>query len=70
MEPNIITLLEEKIDYLESNQNEQNCIYNIYNDFVSVLRSEMNKFLNPKVVPIDGSEITNVEGESHGGLMI
>ena len=54
MEPNIITLLEEKIDYLESNQNEQNCIYNIYSDFVSVLKSEMNKFLNPKVVPIDG----------------
>ena len=54
MAPNIIPLLEEKIDYLESNQNEQNCIDNIYNDFVSVLKSEMNKFLNPKVVPIDG----------------
>ena len=54
MEPNIITFLEEKIDYLDSNQNEKNCTDNIYNDFVSVLKSEMNKFLNPEVVPIDG----------------
>ena len=52
MDINVIQLIHNTIYYLEINQHEQACIDNSYDDFLQILRSQMDMQLNPKIVPL------------------
>ena len=48
----IYGILNTKIMILESNQNDQICIDNSYEEFVNIIKSQMNEYMKPKNVTI------------------
>ena len=50
----VLLKLNDFIVTLESNQNNQIYVNNVYQSFTNVLQSEMNKYLNPKRILKDG----------------
>lgn len=55
-ENDILTKINNSILELEQNQNQQAHINNVYSSFTDILKDEMNKFLNPRIVVIDGTK--------------
>ena len=48
----IYRILNSKIMILEANQNDQTCIDNSYEEFVNIIKTQMNEYMKPKNVTI------------------